>query len=262
MLKVFSFGGGVQSVAALVLAARGDIDYRLFLFSNVGADSENPKTLEYFKKYARPYAYKHGLFLHELRRQTQQGREETLLQWLTKPESKTIGIPVRMANGAPGNRSCTAMFKIRVIAKWLREHGATPEEPSVVGLGISLDEFQRMRNSSGYAYYTNAYPLIDLRMTREDCVNLIKNAGLPIPPKSSCWFCPFHKLSEWQEMRENHPQIYAKAVALEQEFAKKRQRLGKDAVFLTSKGKFLPDVIGTADNEIDDITCDTGHCFV
>src|SRR5258708_98613 len=47
-LKVFSFGGGVQSVAALVLAAQGKIDYRHFVFCNVGDDSENPATLEYY----------------------------------------------------------------------------------------------------------------------------------------------------------------------------------------------------------------------
>ena len=38
MLKVFSYGGGVQSTAALVLAAQGKIDYQTFLFCNVGAD--------------------------------------------------------------------------------------------------------------------------------------------------------------------------------------------------------------------------------
>src|SRR5947209_1941983 len=50
MLKVFSFGGGVQSTAALVLAARGEIDYQTFLFANVGGDSENPETLRYVRE--------------------------------------------------------------------------------------------------------------------------------------------------------------------------------------------------------------------
>src|SRR2546421_4325332 len=67
-LKVFSFGGGVQSTAALVLAAQGIIDYRVFLFCNVGEDSENPETLRYFSEYARPYAQAHGLYLQEIRR--------------------------------------------------------------------------------------------------------------------------------------------------------------------------------------------------
>lgn len=45
MIRAFSYGGGVQSTAALVLAAQGIIDYPLFLFSNVGDDSEHPGTL-------------------------------------------------------------------------------------------------------------------------------------------------------------------------------------------------------------------------
>src|SRR5947209_5246716 len=55
MIRVFSYGGGVQSTAALVLAAQGKIDYPTFLFCNVGADSENPETLTYVEQYAKLY---------------------------------------------------------------------------------------------------------------------------------------------------------------------------------------------------------------
>src|SRR5690348_2960939 len=56
MLKIFSYGGGVQSTAALVLAAQGRLDYRTFVFCHVGADSENPETLSYVCEVARPFA--------------------------------------------------------------------------------------------------------------------------------------------------------------------------------------------------------------
>src|ERR671910_1536926 len=39
--RVVSYGGGVQSNALLELAAQGRIDYRTFLFANVGDDSEH-----------------------------------------------------------------------------------------------------------------------------------------------------------------------------------------------------------------------------
>lgn len=68
MLKAFSFGGGVQSTAALVLAAQGRLDYRTFLFCNVGDDSENPETLSYVYEVAQPFAVRHGLDLVELRK--------------------------------------------------------------------------------------------------------------------------------------------------------------------------------------------------
>lgn len=261
MLRVFSFGGGVQSVAALVLAAQGKIDYRILVFSNVGNDSENPDTITYFKKHALPFAYQNGLLLQEVRRHPRSGEDETLLQWLTKP-SKTIGIPVRMANGAPGNRTCTETYKIRVVAKWLKEHGASPKYPAVLGMGISLDEFQRMRNSSGYKHYAQEYPLIQLGLTRDNCRQLIIDAGLPVPPKSSCWFCPYHRLSEWEEIRRTKPRLFQQAVDLEKLLNTRRRQLGRDAVYLSSKRKPLEEAIGESLVDTDDATCDSGYCFM
>jgi hypothetical protein len=54
--RVVSYGGGVQSNALLVLAAQGRIDYRRFLFANVGDDSEHPATLRYVRDVALPSA--------------------------------------------------------------------------------------------------------------------------------------------------------------------------------------------------------------
>jgi hypothetical protein len=42
---VFSYGGGVQSTAGLVLAAAGRINFPNFVFANVGEDAEHPATL-------------------------------------------------------------------------------------------------------------------------------------------------------------------------------------------------------------------------
>lgn len=33
----------------------------------------------------------------------------------------------------------TVDFKIKVVGRWLKRHGATPQHPAVVGIGISLD---------------------------------------------------------------------------------------------------------------------------
>lgn len=83
-LKTFSFGGGVQSMAALVLAAQGKIDYKVFVFSNVGDDSEHPATLRYLQEYAIPFARSHGLEIHVVDRRKRDGSVETLYQRLTK----------------------------------------------------------------------------------------------------------------------------------------------------------------------------------
>ena len=239
MLNVFSYGGGVQSTAALVLAAQGRIAYSTFLFCNVGQDSENPDTLRYVRDVARPYAQNHGLTLLELQKRRRTGEVDTIYGRLTRPGSSSIGIPIRLANGAPGNRTCTADFKILVVARWTKRQGATPENPATIGLGISLDEFQRMRKDSGIAHERLAYPLIDLRLDRSACVEIIRQAGLPVPPKSSCWFCPFHSVQVWQTMRHQQPALFAKAVELEHLLNEKRAQQGRDQVWLTNNSNRL-----------------------
>lgn len=215
-MRAFSFGGGVQSMAALVLQVQGRIDYDVFLFSNVGDDSEHPDTLKYFSDVAMPYAEANGVKLIELRHIRRDGEEETLYKKLTRPGSRSTGIPIYLeGSGAPGRRSCTSQFKIRRIAVWQRRHGATRANPAVCGLGISLDEFQRMRTDSGIPTQVLEYPLINLRLTRKDCVNIIKSAGLPVPPKSACWFCPFHSKAAWHRLKVDNPDLFQKAVELE-----------------------------------------------
>ncbi len=263
MLKVFSYGGGVQSTSALVLAAQGKIDYRTFLFCNVGADSENPATLEYVERVASPFAAQHGLELIELQKVRRNGEIDTVYRTITRPETRSVGIPIHMSNGAPGNRSCTLDFKIRIVDRWLRQHGAKTHG-ATVGLGISLDEFQRMRSESGQAWKTLDYPLIDMRIDRAQCQQIIQRAGLPIPPKSSCWFCPYHSRRAWQALRDEAPGLFQRAVELEQLINERRATLGKDAVFLSRKCKPLP--MATSEYQqfdmFEDDACESGYCMV
>jgi hypothetical protein len=269
VLKVFSFGGGVQSTAALVLAAQGRIDYRTFLFCNVGEDSENPDTLTYVHEVAMPYAREQGLDLIELQKVRRDGSVDTVYRTMTRSESRSISIPVHMSNGAPGRRACTLDFKIRVVDRWIkRERYATYRSGVLLGLGISLDEFLRMRVNTDpdtMAWKTLDYPLIDLRLDRAACQLLIQQAGLPVPPKSSCWFCPYHSQRNWQALRDMQPVLFARAVALERLINERRAVIGKDQVFLSRKCKPLPmatsEYVQSSFLEEDDM-CESGYCFV
>jgi hypothetical protein len=266
-LRAFSFGGGVQSTAALVLAAQGKIDYPIFLFANVGDDSEHPDTLAYVHEVAMPYAKEHGIELVELRkvvsRGPRKGQQETILGRIMRPDSKTQVIPVFLSgSGAPANRGCTHDFKIRVLARWLQKRGATTELPAIVGLGISIDEFQRMRTDSGIAWQKLDYPLIELRMTRADCAATIRAAGLPVPPKSSCWFCPFHSIATWRRLQNKQPELFNKAVKLEQHMNSFAALRG-GAVYLTRTLKPLDQAVAGTQHEMDfdDDACESGFCM-
>jgi hypothetical protein len=267
-LEVISYGGGVQSTALLVLAAQGQIAPRLALFSNVGDDSEDPLTVQYVREVAIPWGAAHGVEVQELRRIKRDGTTETLWGRLMREGSRSLPIPIRMSNGAPNTRSCTVDFKVQVIAKALKRLGATAADPARVHVGISWDEIERMGRKKEAAWEQVVYPLIDLRLTREDCKRIIERAGLPVPPKSSCFFCPFHRPSAWAAMRRDRPELFEKSAHLEDVLNVRRQSLGRDPVWLTRFNRPLREAIpegqpllafdpGAGPGE----TCDEGYCW-
>lgn len=305
-LRSISYGGGVQSTALLALAAQRRIDFPLFLFANVGDDSEHPDTLEYVRNIAAPYAEAHGIELVTLDRKKRDGSTETLWQRLMDPrtckackgigylehgdgtdgnfaicdacagsggvESRSLPIPVRMSNGAPGNRSCTADFKIRVIGKELKRRGANKDNPATIGIGISLDEIHRANARKTEPHERIVYPLVGigedtgLKLRRDDCVRVIREAGLPVPPKSSCFFCPFHRPTAWADLARERPDLFDKSCQLEDTLNDRRRMLGKDEVFLTRFAVPLRDAIDTDQPLLplaDDGSgsCDSGWCF-
>lgn len=268
-LRSVSYGGGVQSTALLVLAAQGVIDFPLFLMANVGEDSEHPDTFRYVAEVARPYAEANGIELVELRRIPSKGRSkgevETLWGRLMRPESRSLPIPVRMSGGAPGTRSCTADFKIRVVEKELKRRGATKAEPALVALGISVDEIERAKPGVDplSLVQCRTYPLLDLGLHRRDCTRIIADAGLPVPGKSACFFCPYHDREAWRRLKRETPDLFDKACELEETLTARRATLGKDAVFLTRHGIPLAQVFINDDQQTFDGMdgCDSGYCF-
>lgn len=272
-LRTISWGGGVQSTALCVLATQGKLDGIMggpvdaALFANVGDDSEHPGTLRFVREVAIPWLTDQGLPAFELERTRRDGTTETLWDRLTRDGSRSLGIPIRMNNGAPGSRSCTADFKIAVIGRWLKAHGATKDDPAVVAIGISTDEFERANNKKAEPYERPVYPLLDLGLDRTDCENVIRRAGLPVPPKSSCFFCPFHRPLMWSEMRRDEPELFWRSVGLEQILNNRQDMLGKDHVWLTRFAKPLDEAIAEAQDQlpgfesIGENGCDEGYCW-
>ena len=264
-MRIFSYGGGVQSTAVLVLASQGKVKYDHFLFSNVGEDSEHPDTLEYFKDVALPFANEHGLDLREVRKY--RNNKEDSIRTLVMENNRTIPIPVYLNSGSPGNRQCTYRYKIRVIDRWVKEH--KNGNRFTIGLGISTDEIQRARSTEPEEVYKGLfkeleYPLIDLRLSRSDCQRLIAEAGLLVPYPSACYFCPFHRDAEWHRLRQNRPDLFFDAVKIENHLQNKRVKLNKDTVWMHRKliplDQAIPDQPFLFDLDNMD-NCESGYCF-
>jgi hypothetical protein len=189
-MKVISLGWGVQSFTLAAMVALGEIepvDYAIH------ADTTHESSLTYsFAKRWTGWLENKGLVVvvvatHE--------KHNVIDKW------GGMQLPAFTAS-AKGDgqirRQCTQEWKIKPMRQWLQKHrnGERIEQ----WIGISLDEFQRMRESD-VQYITNRYPLIEKRMTRQDCIKWLVEHNLEVPPKSACTFCPFHTTREWREVK-------------------------------------------------------------
>jgi hypothetical protein len=151
-----------------------------------------------------------------------------------------------------------------VIGRELKARGATAAAPAEVLIGISTDEYMRANNRRAEPYERIRYPLLDLGLSRTDCARVIADAGLPMPAKSACWFCPFHSAAAWQALRTDDPAMFERAAGLEDTLNAKRAGLGRDPVWLSGALIPLRDAVRDMDALFPDPAageCDSGWCM-
>lgn len=269
ILRVFSYGGGVQSTAMLAMQALGRLaePFDVMAFSNVGEDSEKPQTLKYFREIAQPYAKEHGIELVEIRKEGETLRERIM------GDAKSVVIPAYITD-AKGkvrrlHRNCTVDFKIVVVDNYIRLFGFERVE---VGMGISLDEIGRVKSTEWYDregskavgfWKRRVYPFIDLRMTREDCKKVIVEAGLPIPPSSRCHFCPFTQWNEWIDLERNEPDLFQDAIEIDRRLNDKESTV-KGRASIHRSGISLENAVALQQPllNLDDMdNCEDGYCM-
>ena len=195
---------------------------------------ESKLTYEFVKRWT-PWLEAHGVKVVTVKN----------LQPLHELISFKTDIPVFTCNGKTDGklkRQCTGDWKIVPIRRWLQAN--RNGEPVETWIGISLDEFQRMK-SSDVKYITHRWPLIEKRMTRHDCELYLRAHGLEVPPKSACTFCPFHNTSEWRRIKKT-PEDWTEAVAVDRAIRKSRPPYD---LFVHSSRKPLEDVDLRTDQE-------------
>lgn len=117
-------------------------------------------------------------------------------------------------------RQCTTDYKIVPIRRKVRELAGltrrrSPAFPVVESwIGISTDEVVRAKPSFE-AWQVKRFPLIEMRMSRRDCLAWLSRHDYPIPPKSACVGCPFHDNARWRHLRDHDPRAWSDAVAVD-----------------------------------------------
>src|SRR5262245_50226764 len=239
---VVSYGAGVDSTAMLVgMWARG-IRPDLILFADTG--SEQPSTYAYLFT-MQSWLESVGFPSITVVRRTPPKAPYTTLEGQCEANAQ-------MPSLAYGGKSCSIEWKAKpqhkflktwapALACWARgekvcraigfdDSGADQKRSAhcnrvqfAIGLDDSAADRKRARKArSRYAgggleadKFAYSYPLQEWNWNREQCIEVIRAAGLPVPIKSSCYFCPAMKKPEVVALATNQPALFAKAVAIE-----------------------------------------------
>ncbi len=113
-------------------------------------------------------------------------------------------------------RWCTRTMKIKPFEQFVKD------DPVVSYIGIRADE-DREGYISQKPTIKAVFPLIDDGLVKDDIFRLLdESVGIPEYYKwrsrSGCYFCFFQRQDEWLGLKENHPELFAKAKEYEQRF--------------------------------------------
>ena len=220
--QAISLGAGAQSSVLALLLSRSDprlveLGYPkpdIAIFADTGWEPD--------------YVYRHLDWLEErleypLLRVSDGDLKTNLKKGRTVSDHRFVDVPLFMVNqdGKKGmlRRQCTNHYKIRPIYRRVRElAGGRRGRPFPKGkhaemwLGISLDEVGRMKPSRE-PWVEHRWPLVDLGMSRRDCVEWF-SAEYPGRhlPRSACVICPYRSDEHWLELKRSEPASYDEAV--------------------------------------------------
>lgn len=127
-------------------------------------------------------------------------------------------------SAAYGLKRCSMQYKATPSFWWLQrqpwaieEHRAGRRIEIAIGYDfgenrhVGRDEFKEKLEAE---WCFPSYPLVAAKQDREACEELIRSAGLPVPPKSACMRCPNNKASDWTRLYQTRRDIYDEAVDL------------------------------------------------
>lgn len=161
-----------------------------------------------------------------------------------KMREAIYGKPVTTERKGMGRRQCTRTFKIDPIRRKLRE--IRKGRKVIQWIGISSDEVIRMKPSRD-KWCENRWPLIDLKMSRADCLKWMLDSGFPKPPRSACTYCPYHNDAEWIRLKTEEPAEFEQAIQFEKrlQIAYDKATALRSVPWLHSSRKPLGEVVFT-----------------
>lgn len=191
---MLSFGAGVNSTALSILLINGGWKGEI-VFSDTGC--EWPDTYCFMDYFENEWLRPRGFEIARLKGMPWHRKGKRLgLQGCSLIEYCEAAHVIPLA----AVRWCTSGWKVAPLERY--QNGRTSM------LGIAADEAHRKMDADR--------PLVEWGISRQDCVDIIAAEGLSVPRKSGCYICPFQRNAQWRELWEHHPDLFDRAMRLEE----------------------------------------------
>lgn len=205
-----SYGAGTNSTAMLIEMVKRGIVPDVITFADTGG--ERPTTYEYCSMFSDWLVSKNFPQIITVRKVTRDGNILTLEQNCLNEKM--------LPSIAYGFKSCSLKYKVAPQDKFfnsleLAQAAWKNKEKVIKFIGYDADEERRAKifDDEKYEYQ---YPLIKWGMGRDECVQSILGAGLQLPGKSACFFCPSSKPKEIRQLQIEFPELIKRAIAIEE----------------------------------------------
>jgi 3'-phosphoadenosine 5'-phosphosulfate sulfotransferase (PAPS reductase)/FAD synthetase len=162
----------------------------------------------------------------------------------------------RGALPSPQMRWCTRQMKIKPLEEWLGS------DLSISYVAIRADEKNRKGYVSTKENITAVFPFIEDDIDHDGVLRILDEAGIGLPEyyawrtRSGCYFCFYQRKAEWVGLAEHHPDLFDRAVAIEQKVLKDAGAGGdasyedvamKSRGYTWSQGETLQQLVGRKD---------------
>ena len=117
---------------------------------------------------------------------------------------------------SPQMRWCTKNMKIKPIEEWIGDDAALSY------VAIRADESNRKGYISTKKNIETRFPFIEEGIDRAGVMRILVDAGIGLPEyyewrtRSGCYFCFYQRKAEWVGLADRHPELFERAVAIEQ----------------------------------------------
>lgn len=235
---IVCYGMGVDSTAMLVGLHRHGLRPDLITFADTGG--EKPETLEYLETInpwldsvgfprvtvckketldTTPYDDLAGNCSHNATLPSLAfGMKSCSIKWKQGPQDYVL----QGCKSGPNKRDPHPL--------WIQAQALGTKPIKLIGYDNGKADLRRSKKLKDEdANFRYVYPLQAWEWERDDCVKAIVQAGLPVPLKSACWFCPASQKWELWWLAGAHPDLFMRALDIEHRaMIGKHSRWGSD----------------------------------